>query len=238
MENNCAPQLLSSTSEALWDWEYTVGHTLPSTDNYRPSRCLAYLSDVFQVGPGVHVLDLGCGNGRHSAYFASLGCDVHALDVSTRALQLARAHMDGEGHSARVKFFHQSALDTLPHPEGGFEIVLDSYMSCHVVALDDRAKLRRRVADVLAPRGVFISLGVARGDSYYKQYTHADADHPALVRDPNSGIIKLLLTRDYITNEVRDFFQVERVGVLRMSDIICGRSFDKEAVYVGARLGI
>ncbi|MBU3911029.1 MAG: class I SAM-dependent methyltransferase [Candidatus Omnitrophica bacterium] len=41
------------------------------------------------AGPGMHVLDAGCGSGFFSSYFITKGCDVYSMDYSDRALSIA-----------------------------------------------------------------------------------------------------------------------------------------------------
>src|ERR1017187_4202655 len=52
--------------------------------------CLENLYVLEQFGnlQGKRVLDIGCGQGDTSAYFALCGAEVHALDVSERMVSL------------------------------------------------------------------------------------------------------------------------------------------------------
>ncbi len=53
--------------------------------------------------PGARVLDLGCGEGRDSVFFAAAGCDVTGVDLSLAALRKAErlARARGVGIQAR-----------------------------------------------------------------------------------------------------------------------------------------
>jgi SAM-dependent methyltransferase len=51
---------------------------------------VAYLVDVLGLQPGMRVLDLGCGPGRHALALAERGIDVVGLDISERFIDLAR----------------------------------------------------------------------------------------------------------------------------------------------------
>lgn len=59
---------------------------------------VAFLSDVLDLRPGVRVLDVGCGPGRHARALAASGIDVVGLDISERFVALAR---DGAPPTAR-----------------------------------------------------------------------------------------------------------------------------------------
>ncbi|MGD9996277.1 MAG: class I SAM-dependent methyltransferase [Ilumatobacteraceae bacterium] len=46
---------------------------------------------VTGLRPGMRVLDVGCGPGRHAHELARRGIDVHGVDISSRFVELARA---------------------------------------------------------------------------------------------------------------------------------------------------
>ena len=50
-----------------------------------------FLVDVLELEPGMRVLDVGCGPGRHSNELARRGIDAHGVDISERFVDLARA---------------------------------------------------------------------------------------------------------------------------------------------------
>lgn len=47
------------------------------------------------LGPGVRVLDVGCGNGFTAGQFAAQGCDVVGIDLSESGIALARRAYPG-----------------------------------------------------------------------------------------------------------------------------------------------
>ena len=51
----------------------------------------AFLVEVLGLVPGMRVLDVGCGPGRHAHALGRLGIDVHGVDISERFVELARA---------------------------------------------------------------------------------------------------------------------------------------------------
>lgn len=50
---------------------------------------VAFLVDVLGLAPGMRVLDVGCGPGRHARALAGLGIEVVGLDISSRFVELA-----------------------------------------------------------------------------------------------------------------------------------------------------
>ena len=52
---------------------------------------VAFLVDALGLEPGMRVLDVGCGPGRHAHALAELGVAVHGVDISARFVELAGA---------------------------------------------------------------------------------------------------------------------------------------------------
>jgi SAM-dependent methyltransferase len=50
-----------------------------------------FLVDVLALEPGMRVLDVGCGPGRHSNELARRGIAAHGVDISERFVEIARA---------------------------------------------------------------------------------------------------------------------------------------------------
>lgn len=53
---------------------------------------VAFLVDVLALEPGMRVLDVGCGPGRHAHALARRGITVHGVDISRRFVELATEH--------------------------------------------------------------------------------------------------------------------------------------------------
>ena len=49
-----------------------------------------HLVEVLGLAPGMRVLDVGCGPGRHAHELARRGIACHGIDISARFVELAR----------------------------------------------------------------------------------------------------------------------------------------------------
>jgi SAM-dependent methyltransferase len=111
--------------------------------------------DRLGVGPGVSVIDVGCGAGRHSFEAFRRGADVVAFDQSAEdlndvdAILTAMAEQGEAPASATAEAVKGDALD-LPYPDGSFDCVIASEILEHVPA-DDRAI--EELVRVLRPGG-------------------------------------------------------------------------------------
>jgi SAM-dependent methyltransferase len=100
------------------------------------------------VQPGDFVLDLGCGEGRDSVYFAALGALVFGVDVSGAGLAKARRLARARG--VRVCWLRGPMTGLLP--SGPFDLIY-SCGSMHYVPRHRRADLFARLSAMTRPGG-------------------------------------------------------------------------------------
>jgi len=55
-----------------------------------------FLEKTFDVKPGAHLLDVPCGNGRHSIELARRGYRITGIDLSQELLAAARSELDAD----------------------------------------------------------------------------------------------------------------------------------------------
>jgi SAM-dependent methyltransferase len=75
-----------------------------------------FLYDHLGLEPGMRLLDVGCGPGRHAHAFAARGLDVVGVDISQRFVELAAASGDGR--------FVRGDARRLPVATGGFDAAI------------------------------------------------------------------------------------------------------------------
>jgi SAM-dependent methyltransferase len=104
--------------------------------------------------PSGKALEVGCGTGTNCIWLAEHGFDVLGIDVAPTAVQQA------ESKAAGTKSVRFACLDFLRRdvPDGPFDLVFDR--GCFHVFDDpqERWMFAERVARVLAPGGVWVSL--------------------------------------------------------------------------------
>jgi tellurite methyltransferase len=100
------------------------------------------------VRPGDAVLDLGCGEGRDSVFFAELGATVTGVDLAAGGLDKARRLARRRG--VRVRWIEGGMTEALP--AGRFDLIF-SCGTIHYVPRAERGPLFRRLAAMTPPRG-------------------------------------------------------------------------------------
>lgn len=87
----------------------------PFTKNTRVE--VDFLFEVMGLQPGMSVLDVGCGTGRHSVELAARGLEVVGVDISEGMLDQARARAQASGvevewvHADATRYRHPRSLD-------------------------------------------------------------------------------------------------------------------------------
>ncbi|MFP4270930.1 MAG: class I SAM-dependent methyltransferase, partial [Alphaproteobacteria bacterium] len=118
-----------------------------------PPELLAALAARFRLGPGVGVLDLGCGPGVLSLPLADTGAAVTGVDPSAEMLAMAR-HL--AGGRANLRWVHGTAEEA---PLAGPYRLAVCGRSFHWL---DRARVLARLERLLEADGAVVVFGEHR----------------------------------------------------------------------------
>jgi adenylylsulfate kinase-like enzyme/2-polyprenyl-3-methyl-5-hydroxy-6-metoxy-1,4-benzoquinol methylase len=131
---------------AYWDAFYRRGEAVQE-----PSPFAIHVAQKVLNGR-IRLLDIGCGNGRDSAYFSQLGHEVWALDASRSAIDLCRefyAHVPIEFRHGTI----ESLLDVGNPPK--FDVVYCRFV-LHAMTEKEEAALCRTAHGLLRDRGMLL----------------------------------------------------------------------------------
>ncbi|HVX13803.1 MAG TPA: class I SAM-dependent methyltransferase [Pirellulales bacterium] len=129
--------LAAEGAEHAWNWASAAGRV-------RAKRRAELIVRAANIGPGMRVLEIGCGTGLFTEFFVAAGASVCAVDISPDLLELARQRgIDPKG----VKFYC-GEFESLDLP-GPFDAVVGSSVLHHL----DIALSLARIRDDLVPGG-------------------------------------------------------------------------------------
>lgn len=114
--------------------------------------------------PRARVLELGCGEGRDSVFFATCGFNVTGVDVSAAGLR--KAERLARAHGVKVRWVHDNAAHCVP--TGPFDLVY-SCGAIHYVSRRQRARLIPRLQAVTRAGGYHAHV-VFTADSIYVEH--------------------------------------------------------------------
>ena len=127
----------------------------------------------FDGYPGKKVLDVGCGLGNDLSRFARGGSIVTGVDISPRAIELARTNFDQRGLAGTFQVMDGEALEL---PDESFDLVY-----CHTVLhfTPHPDRMIREIHRVLRRDGLAILMTVNRKSwmNWLRHVMKVDIDH-------------------------------------------------------------
>ena len=159
---------MTQESRAPWyvrffkrDYLRIYGHTLHQD---RTDLETQFAIHALEIEPHSRVLDLCCGQGRHSIALAKTGLKVTGVDFSEEMLEIARSQAaklqlfpvdDGNGASEGGISFHQADMRQLPNEfTGQFDAVINMFSSFgYLESEDDDQQVLHQIAKSLKPGG-------------------------------------------------------------------------------------
>jgi SAM-dependent methyltransferase len=102
---------------------------------------------------GLSVLDLGCGFGALSAFFAAHGAQVTGVDPNVSRFEVGAAV--ARRHELPIRFV-AGRMERLPLPDGAFDLAVQNNSLCYLTGRGERALALAETLRVLRPGGVLI----------------------------------------------------------------------------------
>jgi 2-polyprenyl-6-hydroxyphenyl methylase/3-demethylubiquinone-9 3-methyltransferase len=156
---NADPAELAKFSELAHRWWDPNSEFKPLHD-INPLR-LDWIDRACQLA-GKRVVDIGCGGGILSESMAARGAAVTGIDLSEKALGVARLHLLESGH--RVDYRHVAAEQFAAEQAGTFDVVTCLEMLEHV---PDPASTIRACGALLKPGGRLFLSTISRSPKAY-----------------------------------------------------------------------
>jgi D-alanine-D-alanine ligase len=186
------------------------------------------------------ILDLACGQGRHTLELARRGFrNVNGLDRSHYLIRKAKNISAAEGLTANFK---EGDARKLPYPADSFDLVMILGNSFgYFESLDDDAKILKEVFRVLKPNGHFL-LDVADGnylrDNFNpRSWEWIDSKHFVCRERSLASDNERLISREVISNinkgVIVDQFYAERLYSMESLEAMLTKTGYKEIHFLG-----
>lgn len=146
--------LLAGLVAAGKDPDKLTPDDLAAADEFHIGGRQATIDFATEIAPaaGMHLLDVGCGIGGPSRYFAqNYGCRVTGIDLNEEFVTTAGSLARRTALDGKVQYRVASALE-LPFPDDSFD---GAYMQHVGMNIADKAKLFHEVHRVLKPDATF-----------------------------------------------------------------------------------
>ena len=171
----------------IWNWESAAG-------KLRWARRVKML--INHLGPGMSVLELGCGTGYLTRELASSGANIVAIDVSPELLEIAMENCS----APNVQYEVQNAC-ALIYPDGVFDSVVGSSVLHHLEIEEALHEIYR----VLKPNGTIYftepnmlnpQIAIQKNVPWVKRKLGDSPDETAFFRWPLRRLLKQTGYRD------------------------------------------
>jgi SAM-dependent methyltransferase len=124
-----------------------------------------FAKDIIEKNFIKNMLELGCGQGRDSVFFAKLGCNIVAIDISENAIKFVE----------RIKYDEnlknlQLVISDIQKPLNFQNLKFDMVYSNLSLQFFDLSKLSNifsNISDVISPGSFFLFSTKKAGDKYY-----------------------------------------------------------------------
>jgi len=225
-----------------WESHFDAHYLLEYQPIFNPGRDrseVARIIEILELPSGAAILDVPCGQGRHSHLLAEAGFDVSGLDYS--AFLLARARK--RGTSTRLRF-KRGDMRRLPGEwSGRFDAVLNLFTSFGFFldpADDDR--VIGEFARVLRAGGVLLWHGASR-DGVMARFLARDwwkSDGNMVIAhersfDPLSGVLTIRSLHRDEEGELEKEHRIRLYTATRLADLCAQHGLLVEQAYDGWR---
>ena len=174
--------------------------------------------DVTKNASGKRVLDLGCGIGRHVLFAHEMGLDAYGIDLSEKAISVARTWAVKNNLSEPELRLIEGDVRQLPWPDGFFHYavshgVLDSMPFSYAAAAC--AELAR----VMEIGGLFYCDLISGDDS---RHAREFSGEELITTDHENGTVQHYFNFTEIERLIAGLFMIEHCNLIRRENILDG----------------
>jgi SAM-dependent methyltransferase len=174
-----------------WEKMFTVNAEMFGAEPSFPARKAAQL---FKEEGRRTILELGCGQGRDTLFFAREGFHVHTLDYSREGVETIKVKVDALGVSQSVRALQHDVRQTLPFDAGVFDGCYSHMLYCMALTTEELEFLSKEIWRVLKPGALNIYTVRNTTDAHYQTGTHRGED----MWEIGGGFIVHFFTREKI----------------------------------------
>ena len=179
---------------AEW-WRRIFDSSYPRVFSYMEpyvERDLAFLKETLELRPGMTLLDMCCGYGRHSIPLALMGLRVTGVDYS--AAQIREARRRAKACGAMVDWVRGDGREFRSRRR--YDRVINMFTSFGYFEKEaDDETLLRRMADALKPGGR-LCLDIIHRDYYVRNF------HPTMSMETDAGQVVDSNRLDFTTGRI------------------------------------
>lgn len=181
-----------------WDWD-----AADSSRWLQPSEDVYYYLDRWTQKGFKKFLDLGCGLGRHSIFFAQNGFDVCSLDLSQSGIDTLKKNAEKLGLKINTTL---GDMNSLPYAPESFDCLLAYHVISHTDSIGIKTILNE-IGRVLKPGGEFYITLCSKNSSNFTEGKYPKLDENTILKtnEPEMGVPHFYTDLDGVKMLMRDY---------------------------------
>ena len=124
-----------------------------------------FAKDIIEKNSIKNMLELGCGQGRDSVFFAKLGCNIVAIDISENAIKFVEK-IKKEQNFKNLQLFIHNMQEPFNFQNMNFGLVY-SNLSLPFFNIAQLEKIFSNIYDILTENSFFLFSTKKSGDKYF-----------------------------------------------------------------------
>lgn len=191
-----------------WQKEYKE-KGIPSSFRTKSSGVVEYFWEFLEKHGSTtgRVLDVGCGRGRNSFFFAQKGFQVDAMDFVPELLREIQKVSEKENN--QIQTHCQSVTDGWPFPDQVFDVVIDIFCYKHQTDKQKQQFYRKELFRTLKKNGYYLISLAAEDDGFYGPLLKDSPDpEKKMILDPFTGVASYLYTKQDLLEEFGDSLEL------------------------------
>ncbi len=187
-----------------------------------PSELALSVVGTLEMEEVERMLELGCGQGRDTFFFARKGFDVHALDYSSEGIELMRSKAEDGG--LKMDIGVHDVRDPLPFPDESFDAVYSHMLLTMELVEEEISYVLQECLRVLRPGGLNIYSVRNDHDPHYGQFLHVGED---MYQNPMGFVVHFFpeekvrrLSEGYLLEWIKEFEDSSPPFVKRLYEVV------------------
>ena len=185
-------------------WEKTFA-SKPDMFGVEPSDAAKKAATLFKQEGKTEILELGCGQGRDTFFFAENGFQIHALDYCESGIIPLSEKVQASSLQASINPVCHDVRRPLPFRDETFDGCFSHMLYCMALTTKELRFLSSEIRRVLKPGGLNIFTARNTSDAHYGAGIHRGEDMYEM-----GGFIVHYLSKDKI-RELAEGFEVVKI---------------------------
>jgi SAM-dependent methyltransferase len=166
-------QKITPEQKKHWDEVFAKNSTFFGD---KPSAFAQCSLELFQKESVRSILELGCGQGRDTFFFAQNGFDVTALDFSETAVLSIKEKIKTTDFAFRIHPQTYNVKETLPFPDESYDVCFSHMLLCMELSTAEIGFVLRETHRILKPGGVVVYSVRSNFDKHCRAGNHLSED--------------------------------------------------------------